>query len=325
MANRIKTTYISTFEKEVAEGLSAFPKYLSSKYFYDKKGDKLFQEIMAMPSYYLTDCEFEILETQKEAIASIFADDQGFDLIELGAGDGKKTKILLQHLINRGDTFTYLPIDISQNVLDELKESVKRELPNVTIDPQQGTYFEVLDDIATYNSRKKVIVVLGSNIGNLLHPQAIDFLSNIKKAMGPKDILFMGFDQKKDPQIILDAYNDPEGITASFNKNILHRINVELQGNFNPENFKHWEVYNPETGTAKSYLVSTKNQTVSINKLGLDYQFTAWESIHTEISQKYDDGIVQWLAEEAGLEIINQFTDSKKYYKNYLFKKKNNL
>lgn len=321
MSNRTKTSYISTFEKEVTEGLSAFPKYLSSKYFYDKKGDKLFQNIMAMPSYYLTDAEYEIFKTHKEAIATAFSDPKGFDLIELGAGDGKKTKILLEHLGNRGEDFTYLPIDISQNVLDGLKESVERELPNVTIEPQQGTYFEVLEDIASYTSRKKIIVVLGSNIGNLLHPQAIDFLTNIKKAMSTNDILFMGFDQKKDPAVILEAYNDTEGITAAFNKNILHRINSELKGDFNPDNFKHWEVYNPETGTAKSYLVSTRDQVVSINKLGLDIHFTAWESIHTEISQKYDDSIVRWLAQESGLKIIDQFTDSKKYYKNYLFKK----
>lgn len=317
-----KTTYISAFEKEVTEGLTAFPKYLSSKYIYDKKGDKLFQDIMAMPTYYLTDCEFEIFETQKEAIVKAFTDKNGFDLIELGAGDGKKTKVLLKHLVDRDDKFTYLPIDISQNVLDGLKESVEKEIPGVAINPQQGTYFEILEDVASYNSRKKVIMVLGSNIGNLLHPQAIIFLSNIQKAMRGNDLLFMGFDQKKNPQTILDAYNDPEGVTAAFNKNLLHRINNELGGDFNPDHFKHWEVYDPETGTAKSYLVSTVAQSVTIKSLDLSVDFSPWESIHTEISQKYDDGIVAWLANESGLEIVDQFVDSKGFYKNYLFKKK---
>lgn len=321
MKTETKTKYTSSFHREVTEGLTAFPKYLSSKYFYDKAGDKLFQEIMAMPSYYLTDCEFEILETQKENIAQSFSSDDGFDLIELGAGDGKKTKILLKHLVEKQEEFVYLPIDISQNVLDGLQESVNKEIPEVKIKPQQGTYFEVLTDVANYNSRKKVIMFLGSNIGNLLHPQAIDFLRNIKDAMSEKDMLFMGFDQKKNPQTILDAYNDETGITAAFNKNVLHRINREMNANFNVDNFKHWEVYDPETGTAKSYLVSTVAQTVAINDLGLNINFDAWESIHTEISQKYDDNIVSWLAEESGLEIVNQFTDIKGYYKNYLFKK----
>lgn len=120
------TTITSAFSQEVTEGLTSFPKFLSSKYIYDKKGDKLFQDIMAMPTYYLTDCEFEIFETHKEAISKAFTDSKGFDLIELGAGDGKKTKVLLKHLIERGDTFAYLPIDISQNVLDGLKKKCRK-------------------------------------------------------------------------------------------------------------------------------------------------------------------------------------------------------
>lgn len=317
-----KTNISSTFKDEVAEGLTSFPKFLSSKFIYDKKGDKLFQDIMAMPTYYLTDCEFEIFENQKEAIADAFTDKDGFDLIELGAGDGKKTKILLEHFVKRGDHFEYLPIDISHNVLDGLKESVQKEIPEVIIKPQQGTYFEVLEDVASFNVRKKVIMVLGSNIGNLLHPQAIDFLTNIEQAMSHGDLLFMGFDQKKNPQTILDAYNDPEGVTEAFNKNLLYRINNEMEADFNPDYFKHWEVYDPETGTAKSYLVSTKIQSVTIKALDLKVDFGAWESIHTEISQKYDDTTVEWLASESGLKIINEFMDSKGYYKNYLFEKK---
>ena len=131
----------------------------------------------------------------------------------------------------------------------------------------------------------------------------------------------MGFDQKKNPQTILNAYNDPEGITAAFNKNILVRINTEMDANFNIEQFQHWEVYNPETGTAKSFLVSKVEQEVCIKKLDLKVQFKPWETIHTEISQKYDDDTVAWLAQESGLKIIDQFTDSKEYYKNYLFEK----
>lgn len=319
----IKTkTYTATFEEDVRKGLSSFPKSLSSKYFYDKKGDALFQDIMAMPSYYLTDCEFEIIASQKEAISAAFQGEDGFDLIELGAGDGKKTKVLLKYLSENKINFSYLPIDISQNVLDGLKESVQKEMPTVDIQPQQGTYFDVLEDLAQYNTRKKVILFLGSNIGNLLHPQAIDFLENIQKGMNDGDLLFMGFDQKKKPQTILDAYNDKEGITAAFNKNILHRINTELDANFDVDQFLHWEVYDPETGTAKSYLVSQKEQTVQIDKLQLEVPFKAWETIHTEISQKYDDDIVSWLASESGLQIVDQYTDSNHYYKNYIFKKK---
>ena len=163
---------------------------------------------------------------------------------------------------------------------------------------------------------------LGSNIGNLLHPKAIDFLTKLKDIMGPEDLLFMGFDQKKNPQTILDAYNDATGVTAAFNKNLLHRINKELDGNFNLDNFKHWEVYDPESGTAKSFLLATEAMEVSIKALDLTINYDALETIHTEISQKYDDKTVQWLADSAGLSIETAFEDEKRYYKDYVFSKK---
>lgn len=313
----------TAFKKEVFEGLTNDPKHLSSKYIYDATGDKLFQDIMALPEYYLTDCEFEILDIHKRAIATLFAPTTGaFDLIELGAGDGKKTKILLKYFAENEIDFVYKPIDISQNAIDRLSEKLSEELPQITVDAEKGEYFEVLDRLKSYRSRKKVILVLGSNIGNLLHPRAIEFLSNLKDIMGDEDLLFMGFDQKKDPQIILDAYNDPTGVTAAFNKNLLVRINRELGGNFDLTKFKHWERYDPETGTAKSFLVATEAQKVTIAHLELELNFDPWETIHTEISQKYDDKVVEWLAYESGLQIETSFSDSKDYYKDYVFRKK---
>lgn len=308
------------FEQDIIKGLSDYPKHLPSKYIYDKKGDKLFQEIMAMPEYYLTDCEFEILNLHKNTICESFKHPKGFDLIELGAGDGKKTKILLKQLVQHNLEFDYLPVDISQNVLDELSSSLQRELPEVSVNPKQGTYFDVLAKLDTYRNRKKVILFLGSNIGNLLHEPAIEFLREIQENMQKDDILFMGFDQKKHPQTILDAYNDKTKISERFNKNLLHRINKEFEADFNVDQFMHWETYNPETGTALSYLVSLKPQQVKVQKLDLHVEFKAWESLHIEISQKYDDDIVEWLAREAGLKIVDQFSDEKDYYKNYLFR-----
>ncbi|MFS4456558.1 L-histidine N(alpha)-methyltransferase [Maribacter sp. 2304DJ31-5] len=312
----------SEFEKDVHKGLTDFPKHLSSKYFYDKKGDRLFQDIMAMPEYYLTNCEYDILETYQHEICQLFSKGPNtFNLIELGAGDGKKTKILLRHLSENKIDFKYLPIDISQNALDQLNVSIQKELPQVTTETLQGTYFEVLESIAKLNGTRKVILFLGSNIGNLLHHQAIDFLNRIQELMTDDDLLFMGFDQKKDPQTILDAYNDAQGITAAFNKNLLSRINSELDADFNIEDFLHWEVYDPETGTAKSYLVSKREQSVRINKIDLNVHFKQWETIHTEISQKYDDQIVARLAKKAHLKIVTEFSDTDNRYKNYVFKK----
>lgn len=322
MTTKIQPQRSTTFQDEISEGLSSFPKYLSSKYFYDKKGDKLFQEIMAMPGYYLTGCEFQILSTHTETIGELFRDrENGLDLIELGAGDGKKTKVLLNYMTENNFNFVYKPIDISENAVELLSNNLAKEMPNLNVDAEVGEYFEVLERLKGFNKRKKVIMVLGSNIGNLKHPKAIEFLTKLKDAMLPDDLVFMGFDQKKHPQTILNAYNDAEGITEAFNKNILTRINRELDGNFDLAKFKHWEVYDPETGTAKSFLVALEAMDVSIEKLQLKIHFEQWETIHTEISQKYDDTIVSWLAEEAGLKIESSFTDDKGYYKNYAFRK----
>ncbi len=319
-----KTILISAsqFHKDVYTGLTDFPKHLSSKYFYDAKGDKLFQEIMDMPEYYLTNSEYKILDEFKDEICGVFyKDSKEFDLVELGAGDGKKTKILLRHLTEEGIPFQYLPIDISENALNLLEASIKNELPSVKIKSLQGTYFETLEQMCTLQHKKKVIMFLGSNIGNLLHPQAVEFLKSIQELMNDDDIFFIGFDQKKDPQIILNAYNDSSGITERFNKNLLARINSELDADFDLDKFLHWEVYDPETGTAKSYLVARENQSVRINGLDLTVSFDAWETIHTEISQKYDDNVVSWLADKAGLRISRIFSDENKFYKNYILKK----
>ncbi|MGB5270828.1 MAG: L-histidine N(alpha)-methyltransferase [Eudoraea sp.] len=319
-----KTTLISTsqFHKDVYKGLTDFPKHLSSKYFYDAKGDKLFQEIMDMPEYYLTNSEFKILDKFKDEICrAFFKDSKEFNLIELGAGDGKKTKILLRHLVAEGIPFQYVPIDISENALIQLEDSINNELPSVRVASLQGTYFETLENLCKMQHKRKVIMFLGSNIGNLLHPQAVEFLMSIQKLMTDDDLLFIGFDQKKDPQTILNAYNDAAGITERFNKNLLARINSELDANFDLNKFLHWEVYDPATGTAKSYLVARENQTVYINGLDLTITFDAWETIHTEISQKYDDNIVSWLADKAGMQISRIFSDENKFYKNYILKK----
>ncbi|MAU72534.1 MAG: L-histidine N(alpha)-methyltransferase [Pseudozobellia sp.] len=311
------------FEKDVRQGLTDFPKYLSSKYFYDKKGDALFQKIMQMPEYYLTDCEFDIFNQNKSEIAEKFASGgQPFKLIELGAGDGKKTKILLRHFSEKKLDFTYQPIDISSNVLEGLENSLREEIPEVKVIPKQGTYFEALREITDANGVRKIIMFLGSNIGNLLHDQAILFLKDVQALMNKNDLLFIGCDLKKNPKTILDAYNDPSGITEAFNKNVLIRINNELGGNFDLDTFIHWEVYDPETGTAKSYLVSKIDQEVKIEALELKVQFKAWETIHTEISQKYDDSTVHWLAQQSGLEICDHFTDSEQLYKNFVLRRK---
>ncbi len=322
MQKSIETLFETQFEEDVYKGLTDFPKHLSSKYFYDEIGDKLFQDIMNMPEYYLTNSELEVFEQYKDAIIAQFSvEKENFNLIELGAGDGKKTKILLRHLLDNQVSFRYQPIDISQNALDQLENSLGEELPVLEVQSYQGTYFEALEKINSQNSARKIILFLGSNIGNLLHPQAITFLKSVQRLMGENDLFFVGFDQKKNPLTILDAYNDATGITEAFNKNVLTRLNREMEADFDLDHFLHWEVYDPETGTAKSYLVSKVEQSVTLKKLDLKVDFKPWETIHTEISQKYDEATIKWLAEKSGLQIEAFYSDKNDYYRNYIFRK----
>lgn len=312
-----------TFGNDVKKGLTDFPKHLNSKYIYDKIGDRLFQQIMELDEYYLTRCELEIILENKEAIGELFRDRKnGLDLIELGAGDGKKTKVLLDYMLKSNFNFVYKPVDISENALRTLRDSLNKEIPELEVCPTVGEYFEVLDRLKTLNKRKKVLLFLGSNIGNIPHYQAIEFLERLEESLTFDDLVFIGMDQKKDPQTVQDAYNDKSGITEKFNLNLLERINRELGGNFDVSKFTHWETYNPETGTAKSFLIATEAMNVEIKALDLKIHFDQWETIHTEISQKYDDKTVQWMAQTSGLEIVTSFTDSKGYFKNYVFRKR---
>lgn len=302
------------FALSILEGLQRKPKQVSSRYFYDAAGDRLFQQIMHMPSYYLTDCEYEIFEQQKALIVENLGD-HPFDLIELGAGDGLKTKVLLRHLLQQGISFQYRPVDISSSALSTLKSSLAMELPELAVAPLHGEYFDVLEELQQLDHHpKKVVFFLGSNIGNLTQNQSLSFLSQLHDLLDRGDMLLLGVDLKKDPATILAAYNDPEGITAAFNLNLLHRINRELEGKFDVDQFKHWETYNPLTGETRSYLVSKIEQEVEIGAISTSIHFDAWEAIEVELSQKYSIQEIEALAQGAGFQVVHNFFDTRQYF-----------
>lgn len=307
--------YSSDFARDVLEGLTSTPKSLSSRYFYDEKGDSIFQQIMAMPSYYLTDCEYEILKTQKENILTLLGGTEApFQLIELGAGDGTKTKILLDYFLQQKADFEYLPIDISDNALSLLAEDLQTNFPDLKVRPTQGEYFEALHHLTQRSDIKKVILFLGANIGNFNMEQALAFLKKMAQNLQKGDILLIGFDLKKKPATIIEAYSDKEGITRSFNFNLLERINRELGGNFNCEHFEHYPLYNPETGEMKSYLISTREQDVHIEALERNFHFAEWETIHVEVSQKFSLDQIRSMAEKSGFRVVKNLFDSKRYF-----------
>lgn len=302
------------FAKDVIKGLTSTSKYLSSKYFYDDEGSRIFQEIMNMPEYYLTDCEFEILSSQAKEIIAALNFNKPFNIVELGAGDGAKTFKLLEYLLNNNIEFYYVPIDISQGAMDALTKSLKKKLPKLSIHPRVGDYFEILSKENVETSTPSLLLFLGGNIGNYTSEEAIKLLQLFNDNMKESDMLLLGADIKKNPLTIHKAYFDKYGITKRFNINLLHRINKEFEGNFKVNDFDFYCNYNPSTGALKSYIVSLKKQEVTLNKLDTTINFNRDELIWTELSQKYSLKEIETLAMKSNFNVVEHFLDSKDYF-----------
>lgn len=308
------------FFKDVLHGLQSSPKHLDSKYFYDDKGDELFQNIMNCDDYYLTNCEMEILQTQSLSIAStIFDLENNFDVVELGAGDCTKSIHLLKAIYKLDKTVTFFPVDISKHVIDLIKKDLPKQINGLNIHGLNGEYIEMLQRSNEISSRRKLVLFMGSNIGNMNYDESISFLKEVRNCLNEGDCLLIGFDLKKDPQIILNAYNDREGITREFNLNLLRRINKELNADFNVDEFKHFPVYNPESGECKSYLVSKINQRVFIGDTEF-IDFEANETIDMEISTKYSINQTNEIASQSGFQPVEYFYDSKCWFVDALWK-----
>jgi L-histidine N-alpha-methyltransferase len=311
----------NTFAEDVFKGLSATPKFLSSKYFYDDEGSRLFQRIMELPEYYLTRAEFEIFSVQAKEIFKAFKNGNiEFDVIELGAGDGTKTAVLIDYFLRQTIDFTYSPIDISREAIDFLCEKFEVEFPTLSLKPKTGDYFQILETLKSESKRRKILLFLGSNIGNFSRNSALEFFKHLRAAMNEDDLLFVGFDLQKDPRVILRAYDDAQGVTANFNLNLLRRINRELGANFDLEKFSHYAIYRPTECAARSFLISREEQKVFVEALNQTFVFKAWEPIFMEISQKYNLEMIEEFARETGFEVKQNFFDANKYFVDSLWK-----
>lgn len=305
---------------EIRTGLQQTPKRLSSRFFYDAEGSRIFQAIMHTPEYYLTRSEFEILDVHKANLRQLFASpNQPFELVELGAGDGLKTKLLLGHFRDKNVQFTYVPVDISADALDGLVADVSQQWPDLRIYPRHSDYFKALEQLSEESDARRVVLFLGSNIGNFSPDEAIDFYRQLHDRLQPGDLVLTGFDLQKHPAIIHAAYNDQQGMTKAFNLNLLRRINRELDADFDLSAFDHYETYNPETGEARSYLVSQKTQTVQIGLLDMAIPFQHGEIIHTEVSRKFTRSQIEQLAQRSGFSVSGWFSDSKGYFADVVF------
>jgi dimethylhistidine N-methyltransferase len=246
---------------------------------------------------------------------------QEFELIELGAGDGKKTQYLLEKLLEKDYSFKYIPVDISQNSLNVISETLSKLFPKLNIEAKQGEYFQVLE--ALFQSEKpKIILFIGSNLGNLNDDVAHDFLHKLSDNLKSGEKLLLGLDLIKSKDVVLPAYHDAAGITRDFNLNLLARINREFDADFNLEEFEHFPYYEEEEGIAKSFLKSTKKQSVFIKALNKSFQFEEGELLSTEVSRKYNDGILTKILKDSKMDIQEKFMDSKHYFADYILTKK---
>lgn len=312
---------------EVRRGLTSQPKRLSSRFFYDDEGSRLFSEIMHLPEYYLTRSEYEILETSKDQLLALFAaDNRPFNLIELGAGDGLKTKLLLAHFVEQGARFTYVPVDISAAALDGLTTDLRQKLPTLAVQPQLGDYTEALAQLTHQSAGgadapRQVVLFLGSNIGNFAPADAVAFYAQISQQLQPGDLVLTGFDLQKHPAVIHAAYNDRQGLTKAFNLNLLRRLNRDLDADFNLAAFDHYELYDPESGEARSYLISQTKQTVNIRALDMTVPFAYGDFIHTEISRKFTRDSIEQLASQTGFTLTQWLTDCRHYFADVVYRK----
>ncbi len=305
---------MNKFLQEVLHGLNATPKHLQSKYFYDEAGDKLFQKIMGCEEYYPTNCEMEIFEEQTAELAKVLKNGfNSFDLVELGAGDATKSFHLLRQLVEEGADFNYFPIDISTHVIEDLEENLPNQIKGLKVRGFNGEYFDMLEKTCQVSKRRKVVLFLGSNIGNMPVNEAEEFCRSLRSHLSETDLVLMGIDLKKNPRVIRAAYNDVDGYTKEFNLNLLRRMNKELEADFEIEAFEHFPMYDPQTGSCKSYLISLKDQTVRIGEADFIH-FEENEPIFMEISQKYSLKESDELALSTGFKPVKHFMDHKNWF-----------
>lgn len=313
-------TYNPAFAEDVLKGLTDKKKHLSSRYFYDDEGSRIFQQIMEMPEYYPTKCEFEILSEQSEQILEKLNFTENFNIVEFGSGDGTKTKQLLKTFLDKSAYFTYVPIDISEEAILILEENIRVSLPEIKMNSKIGDYFDILEDISKEET-PNLFLFLGGNIGNYKKEDAIDLLQKFALGMKKGDKLLMGIDLQKSPRTIQKAYDDPHGITKAFNMNLLKRINRELEADIDLNQFDFYCHYNPENGEVNSYLFSLIKQRFYSRILNKSFTFQKGETIWTELSKKYSFSEIEELAEKLDFKVVENFLDSKYYFTDSLWEK----
>ncbi len=297
----------SEFARDVVAGLSARPKQLSPKYFYDEAGAQLFEEITRLPEYYPTRTELAILERHAPEMAKLIPSDAA--LIEFGSGSTRKARILLNAAPVIG---AYVPVDISSEMLLQEAAELRHDYPKLTVLPVEADFTKPFRLPRAIAARPRVGFFPGSTIGNFEPHMAAAFLSHAAERLGASATLIIGFDLVKDVAVLNAAYNDAAGVTARFNLNLLTRINRELDGNFDLDMFCHQAFYNTERRRIEMHLASRKRQRVGV--AGRSFEFGDCETIHTENSYKYTPESFDAMARGSGWSPVASWTDPQGYF-----------
>jgi L-histidine N-alpha-methyltransferase len=291
-----------SLRQDVADGLTAFPKTLPPKWFYDERGSELFEEITRLEEYYPTRRERAILTERAAEIAAVTG---ARTLLELGAGSGEKTRLLLDAL--GGTLRTYVPVDVSGDFLAVAADQIAAEYPALSVHPIVADYERHLDQLP--GGERRLIAFLGGTIGNMEPAERVSFLGGLRATMGEDDALLIGADLVKAPQRLVRAYDDVRGVTAEFNRNVLRVINRELGADFVLSRFAHVAVWDGAEERIEMRLRSTQAQTVRVAALDLVVEFAAGEEMRTEISAKFRRESFEASVESAGLRVDQWWTD----------------
>jgi dimethylhistidine N-methyltransferase len=305
------------FARDVAQGLAAPQKWLPPKYFYDARGCRLYEQICALPEYYPYRVELEILSTYA---AQIHAEIGHLALVDLGSGSATKTRYLLDAYEWTGRPFSYCPVDIAREVLWDTANRLLQEYSYAEIHAMHADFSEQPEVIQAFQLEKKAVAFFGSSLGNFTPAESVGFLQRMAAMLGPEDAFLLGIDLKKSPAILLPAYDDPQGVTAAFNLNVLHRMNHQLGGRFDLQSFEHLALYNDAQGCIEMHLRSRRAQRVPIIEIEQVVSFDKDETIHTESSYKYSVDEVRDLGYQANLVLRRTWFDARRWFLLALFR-----
>ena len=304
---------LSEFAEDVRRGLCTNPKSLPCRWLYDAKGSELFEQICGLEEYYVTRAEDEILRREAAHVAAALGDTSA--CFEFGSGSAVKTRLLLEAMLTRHPSVVYAAVDISQTALERSGRALVKDYERLRFIGLVGEYRRGMQWLGENQSTAKVVLFLGSNIGNFNRSAAVEFLQSIRAGLSPCDTLLLGIDLRKQREVLESAYDDANGVTARFNLNLLHRINRELGGRFDVEQFEHEAVWDEDEGVVRMNLRSRRDQTVEIAALHTTLTLQKDERIHTEDSYKYSAGEIDRLASSSGFEVSQWWTDSARRFR----------